>query len=62
MCLVSIQRTNKTLTALKETICLTLHIRRCLNRFHPQFRRPYRPEAEGRLALPKDEFGLDVIA
>jgi hypothetical protein len=22
----------------------------------------YRPEAEGRLALPKHEFGLDVIA
>ena len=28
----------------------------------PQFHRPYRPEAEGRLALPKHEFGLDVIA
>jgi hypothetical protein len=25
-------------------------------------RKPYRPEAEGRLALPKHEFGLDVIA
>ena len=24
--------------------------------------RPYRPEAEGRLALPKHEFGLDIIA
>src|SRR6516162_1534140 len=32
------------------------------NRACPQFRRPYRPEAEGRLALPKHEFGLDVIA
>jgi hypothetical protein len=41
---------------------LTLHIRRCLNRACPQFRRPYRPEEEGRLALPKHEFGLDVIA
>jgi hypothetical protein len=41
---------------------LTLQIRRCLNRVCPQFRRPYRPEEEGRLALPKHEFGLDVIA
>ena len=37
-------------------------IRRCLNRACPQFHHPYRPEAEGRLALPKHEFGLDVIA
>src|SRR5262249_31040210 len=28
----------------------------------PLHRRPYRPEAEGRLALPHHEFGLDVIA
>jgi hypothetical protein len=28
----------------------------------PAIQRPYRPEAEGRLALPKHEFGLDVIA
>jgi len=41
---------------------LTLQIRRCLNRTCPQFRRPYRPEDEGRLALPKHEFGLDVMA
>jgi hypothetical protein len=41
---------------------LTLQIRRCLNRACPQFRHPYRPEEEGRLALPKHEFGLDVIA
>ena len=41
---------------------LTLQIRRCLNRACPHFRRPYRPEAEGRLALPGHEFGLDVIA
>ena len=26
------------------------------------FHKPYRPEAEGRLALPQHEFGLDVIA
>jgi hypothetical protein len=28
----------------------------------PAIQRPYRPEAEGRLGLPKHEFGLDVIA
>jgi hypothetical protein len=52
----------RTLTTLDEVLHLTLHIRRCLNRTCPQFRRPYRPEEEGRLALPKHEFGLDVIA
>src|SRR5205807_615573 len=27
-----------------------------------RYRRPYRPEAEGALVLPRHEFGLDVIA
>jgi MULE transposase-like protein len=52
----------RTITTLEDVIHLTLQIRRCLNRSCPQFRRPYRPEAEGRLALPRHEFGLDVIA
>ena len=52
----------RTITTLEDVVHLTLHIRRCLNRSCPQFRRPYRPEAEGRLALPRHEFGLDVIA
>jgi hypothetical protein len=52
----------RTITTLDDVVHLTLQIRRCLNRVCPQFRRPYRPEAEGRLALPKHEFGLDVIA
>jgi hypothetical protein len=52
----------RTLTTLEEVVHLTLQIRRCLNRTCPQFRRPYRPAEEGRLALPKHEFGLDVIA
>jgi hypothetical protein len=52
----------RTITTLDDVVHLTLQIRRCLNRTCPQFRRPYRPEAEGRLALPKHEFGLDVIA
>ena len=52
----------RTITTLEDVLHLTLQIRRCLNRACPQFHRPYRPEAEGRLALPKHEFGLDVIA
>jgi hypothetical protein len=52
----------RTITTLEDVVHLTLQIRRCLNRACPQFCRPYRPEAEGRLALPKHEFGLDVMA
>ena len=52
----------RTITTLEAVLALTLHIRRCLNRSCPHFRHPYRPEHEGRLALPKHEFGLDVIA
>jgi hypothetical protein len=53
---------SRTITTLEDVVHLTLQIRRCLNQRCPQFRRPYRPEAEGRLALPRHEFGLDVIA
>jgi hypothetical protein len=52
----------RTLTTLEAVLQLTLQIRRCLNPHCPQVRKPYRPEAEGRLALPKHEFGLDVMA
>src|SRR6266566_2600882 len=52
----------RTISTLEDVVHLTLQIRRCLNRACPQFHRPYRPEEEGRLALPKHEFGLDVIA
>jgi hypothetical protein len=52
----------RTSTTLDDVVHLTLQIRRCLNRLCPQFHRPYRPEAEGRLALPKHEFGLEVMA
>jgi hypothetical protein len=51
----------RTITTLDAVLRLTLQIRRCINAACPQFQRPYRPEAEGRLALPKHEFGLDVI-
>jgi len=53
---------DRTITTLEDVAHLTLQIRRCLNHACPPFRRPYRPEEEGRLALPKHEFGLDVIA
>ena len=52
----------RTITTLEDVVHLTLQMRRCLNRACPQCRRPYRPEAEGRFALPKHEFGLDIIA
>jgi hypothetical protein len=53
------RRTVATLAGLTR---LSLTIRRCPNRACGAFRRPYRPEAEGRVALPHHEFGLDVIA
>ena len=45
----------RTITTLEAIIRLTLQIRRCLNPACPQARKPYRPEAAGRLALPKHE-------
>lgn len=41
---------------------LDLTIRRCHHAPCPAHKRPYRPEAEGAVALPRHEFGLDVIA
>jgi hypothetical protein len=52
----------RTITTLTDMLRLTLKIRHCVTPVCPQFRHPYRPEAEGRLALPKHEFGLDIIA
>jgi hypothetical protein len=52
----------RTLTTLDGVTRLALLIRRCPNAACPRHRRPYRPEAEGRLALPHHEFGLDVVA
>ena len=52
----------RTVTPLATVLRLTLQIRRCTNPACPQFAQPYRPEEEGRLALPKHEFGLDVMA
>jgi hypothetical protein len=43
----------RTITTLTDVRRLTLKIRHCIAPGCPQFRHPYRPEAEGRLALPK---------
>lgn len=53
---------HRTLVTLAGCTRLNLAIRRCHNegcRFHL---RPFRPESEGRFALPRHEIGLDVIA
>jgi hypothetical protein len=53
---------HRTLVTLAGPVRLRLRIRRCETPGCPRFRLPYRPEAEGALALPQHEFGLDVIA
>jgi hypothetical protein len=55
-------RNDRTVVSLVGLTRLVLHIRRCHNADCPRHRKPYRPEAEGRHALPQHEFGLDVIA
>src|SRR4029434_1595574 len=51
----------RTITTLEAIMRLTLQIPRCLHAACPPVRKPYRPAVEGRLALPKHEFGLDVL-
>src|SRR5947209_4716447 len=41
---------------------LTLVVRRCMQSECPRYHVAYRPEEEGRWALPHGEFGLEVIA
>jgi len=53
---------DRTLVTLAGCTRLNLAIRRCHNAACDRHLRPYRPEGEGRFALPKHEFGLDVIA
>ena len=50
------------LTLLDEVVQFTLVVRRCRTASCVRYRRSYRPEEEGALALPQGEFGLDVIA
>ena len=52
----------RTLVTLSGAVRLRLRIRRCEAPGCARFHVPYRPEAEGALALPQHEFGLDVIA
>lgn len=52
----------RTLVTLKGTERLRLKICRCEAEACARLRKPYRPEAEGALALPQQEFGLDVVA
>lgn len=47
---------------LEGVVQLRLKIRRCENLSCKRYRIAYRPEKEGTWALPKQEFGLDVIA
>jgi hypothetical protein len=52
----------RTLTSLAGVARYTLRISRCRHQPCDLFRVPFRPEAEGRLALPHHEFTLDVLA
>lgn len=52
----------RTVTTLEAVVRLKLPIRRCVNRQCERYHVAYRPEEEGHWALPKHEFGLDVIA
>ena len=52
---------HRTITTLIGITRLDLTIRRCRNADCSAHKKPFRPEAEGRFALPHHEFGLDVI-
>ena len=52
----------RTLVTLGGTVRLRLKIRRCEAADCARLHKPSRPEAEGALALPQQEFGLDVVA
>jgi hypothetical protein len=52
----------RTLVTLTGSVRLRLKIRRCETDGCVRYHKPYRPEAEGALALPQHEFGLDIVA
>jgi hypothetical protein len=52
----------RTVVTIDGPVRLAVQVRRCRHRDCPRFGRPLRPEAEGRIALPEHEFGLDLIA
>jgi hypothetical protein len=53
---------HRTLVTLTGSVRFRLKIRWCETIGCARFHKPYRPEAEGALALPQHEFGLDIIA
>jgi len=55
-------RNRRTVATLDGLLRLVLAIRRCHQAGCSRQLQPYRPEAEGRYALPQQEFGLDVLA
>ena len=52
----------RTVRTLAGVVRLRLKVRRCYNSLCEKFGAVYRPEAEGKWALPQHEFGLDVVA
>lgn len=52
----------RTVATLDGGVRLRLRVRRCPNATCARYHVPYRPEAEGAVALPGHEFGLDVLA
>lgn len=52
----------RTVVTLGGMVRLRLKVRRCVEPSCDRYHKPYRPESEGRWALPQQEFGLDVIA
>jgi hypothetical protein len=52
----------RTVVTLAGPVRLRLKIQRCEQVGCGRYRKPYRPEAEGAVALAQHEFGLDVIA
>lgn len=53
---------DRTIRTLSGLVRLSLKVRRCPNGECESYHQVYRPEEEGRWALPGHEFGLDVIA
>jgi hypothetical protein len=53
---------HRTVVTLAGCVRFNLAVRRCHNQGCRRHLRPYRPESEGRFALPHHEFGLDVLA
>jgi len=60
--LVMAYQKHRTIAGLSGRVKYLLKLRVCWNRECVRFKQALRPEAEGRLALPRSEFGLDVVA